>query len=55
MFEELSPIEMKKMLNSLEAENIKLKQELIMLLDLSSFYMEENRERKGHCNDLNRE
>jgi len=46
MFQELSPIEMKKMINSLKDENIKLKKQLVMLLDLSSFYMEEDKKRR---------
>jgi hypothetical protein len=53
MLEELSPIEMKKMINNLEAENVKLKQKLVMLFNLANFCMEEDREREVHCNDLN--
>ncbi len=53
MFEERSPIEMKKMLNNLEAENTKLKQKLVMLFNLASLCMVEEREREIHNNDTN--
>jgi hypothetical protein len=53
MLEELSPIEMKKMINNLEAENAKLKQKLVMLFNLANFCLEEDREREVHCNHLN--
>lgn len=53
MFEELSPIEMKKMLNNLEAENVKLKQKLVMLFNLASLCMEEGREGEVHSNNPN--
>jgi hypothetical protein len=53
MFEELSPIEMKKIINNLEVENVKLKQKLVMLFNLASLCMEEDREREVHCNDPN--
>lgn len=53
MFEELSPIEMKKIINNLEVENVKLKQKLVMLFNLASLCMEEDRERESHCNDPN--
>lgn len=55
MLEERSPIEMKKMLNHLEAENIKLKQKLVMLFNLANFCLEEDRERETDCNESNRE
>lgn len=53
VFKEISPIEMKKKINSLETENIKLKKMLVMLLDLSSFYMEAGKERQEHYHDSN--
>jgi len=51
MFKELSPIEMKRMINSLETENVKLKQKLVMLFNLASLCMEEDREGSDHYND----
>lgn len=51
MFKELSPIEMKRMINSLETENVKLKKKLVMLFNLASLCMEEDREGSDHYND----